>query len=85
MSNTLQCLSRILTCVLLPPSVQYEGQCGKLSHKEIVEVANTVLRGSERAPKGFSEEEPEHSPQGFAADGALTLPSSTVWAPKALS
>ena len=60
---------------------------------------NCPLRGSVRAPEGFSEGKPEaakprgHSPQGFAAEGlpkensegALTLPRSTVSAPKALS
>ena len=51
-----------------------------------------MLRGSVRAPEGFSEGKPEaakprgRSPQGFAAEGlpeenpegALTLPRSTV-------
>ena len=64
----------------------------KLSPKESVEGANTVLRGSVRAPKGFFKDKPEaaklrwRSPQGFAAKGllgenpkeALTLPRSTV-------
>ena len=58
-----------------------------------------MLRGSVRAPKGFSEGKPEaskprgRSPQGFEAEGlpeenpeeALTLPRSTVSAPEALS
>ena len=71
----------------------------KLSPKEIVEVADTVLRGSVRTPERFSEGKPEAakprgpSPRGFAAEGlpeenpegALTLPRSTVSAPKALS
>ena len=52
----------------------------KLSPKESVKGANTVLRGSVRAPKGFSEGLPEENPEG-----ALTLPRSTVSAPKALS
>ena len=45
----------------------------KLSPKESVEGADTVLRGSVRAPKGFSEGLPEDNPEG-----ALTLPRSTV-------
>ena len=64
----------------------------KLSPKESVEVADAVVRGSLRAPEGFSKGKPEaakprgRSPRGFAAeclpkenpDGALTLPRSTV-------
>ena len=64
----------------------------KLSPKESVEGAHTVLRGSVRAPVGFSEGKPKagklrgRSPQGIAAEGlpkenperALTLPCSTV-------
>ena len=71
----------------------------KRSPKESVEGANTVLRGSVRAPEGLSKGQPEaakprgQSPQGFSAkglseenpEGALRLPRSTVWAPKALS
>ena len=71
----------------------------KLSPKESVEGADTVLRGSVRAPKKFSEGKPEaakprgRSPRGFAAEGlpeenpegALTLTRSTVSAPEALS
>ena len=71
----------------------------KRSPKESVEGANTVLRGSVRVPKGFSEGKPKaakprgRSPQGFAAEvspkenpkGALTLPRSTVPAPESLS
>ena len=71
----------------------------KLSPKESVEGADTALRGSVKAPKGFSEGKPKaaklrgHSPQGFAAEGlpeenpegALPLPRSTVSAPKVLS
>ena len=67
--------------------------------KESVEGDDTVLRGSVRAPKGFSKGKPEaakprgRSPQGFAAEGlpeenlegALTLPQSKVSAPEALS
>ena len=61
----------------------------KLSPKESVKGTDTVLRGSVSAPKGFS----ESSLRGFEAEGlpeenlegALTLPSSTVSAPKALS
>ena len=65
--------------------------------KESVEGDDTVLRGSVRAPEGFSEGKIEaakprgHSPQGFAAkglpeensEGSLTLPQSTVSAPEA--
>ena len=46
----------------------------KLSPKESVEGADTVLRGSVRATEGFSEGKPEaakprgRSPQGFAAE-----------------
>ena len=68
------------------------GSVEKLSPKESVEGAHTVLRGSVRAPEGFSEGKPEaakprgRSPRGFAAEGlpeenpegALTLPRSTV-------
>ena len=75
------------------------GSVEKLSPKESVEGADTVLRGSVRAPEGFSEGKPEaakprgRSPRGFAAEGlpkenpegALTLTRSTVSAPKALS
>ena len=75
------------------------GSVEKLSPKESVEGADTVLRGSVRAPEGFSEGKPKAakprgpSPRGFAAEGlpeenpegALTLPRSTVSAPKALS
>ena len=71
----------------------------KLSPKESVVGADTVLRGSVRAPEGFSEGKPEAakprgcSPQGFAdeglpeenPEGALTLTRSTLLAPKALS
>jgi len=75
------------------------GSVEKLSPKESVEGADTVLRGSVRALKGFSEGKPKaakprgRSPRGFAAEGlleenpkgAFTLPRSTVSAPKALS
>ena len=75
------------------------GSVEKLSPKESVKGADTVLRGSVRAPEGFSEGKPEaakprgRSPRGFAAEGlpeenpegALTLPRSTVSAPEALS
>ena len=75
------------------------GSVEKLSPKESVEGTNTVLRGSVSALKGGSEGKPEaskprgHSPRGFEAEGlpeenpegALTLPRSTVLAPKALS
>ena len=71
----------------------------KLSPKESVEGTDTVLRGSVRAPKGFSEGKPEaskprgHSPRGFEASGlrsdnplgTLTLSRRTVTAPEALS
>ena len=64
----------------------------KLSPKESVEGARTVLRGSVRALKVFSEGKPKavkprgRSPAGFAAEdlpeenpeGAITLPRSTV-------
>ena len=64
----------------------------KLSPKESVWGAHTVLRGTVRAPEEFSEGKPKaakprgHSPHDFAAegfpkenpDGALTLPRSTV-------
>ena len=70
-----------------------------MSLKESVEGANTVLRGTVRAPERFSKGKPMavkprgHSPQGFAAkslpeenpEGALTLPRSTVSAPEAFS
>ena len=69
-----------------------KGSVEKLSPKKSVEDAYTVLRGSVRAPKGFSKGKPEaakqrgRSPRGFAAkgwpeenlEGALTLPRSTV-------
>ena len=35
------------------------GSVEKLSPKESVEGADTVLRGSVRAPEGFSEDKPE--------------------------
>ena len=68
------------------------GSVEKLSPRESVVSANTVLRGSVRAPEGFSKGKPEaakprgRSPRGFAAEGlpeenpegALTLPRSTV-------
>ena len=47
----------------------------KLSPKESVKVANTVLRGSVRAPEGFSQGKPEaakprgRNPQSFACEG----------------
>ena len=49
----------------------------QLSPKESVEGADTVLRGSVRAPEGFSKGKPEAakprgcSPQGFSAEGLL--------------
>ena len=45
----------------------------KLSPKESVKGTDTVLRGSVRAPKGFSESLPEEN-----AEGALTLSRSTM-------
>ena len=71
------------------------GSVEKLSPKENVEGAHTVLRGSVRAPEGFSEGKPEaakprgHSPRAFEAEGlskeipegALKLPAA-VKAPK---
>ena len=74
------------------------GSVEKLSPKESAEGADTVLRGSVKAPKEFSEGKPEaaktrgRSPRGFAAEGlpeanpkgALTLTQSTVSAPEAL-
>ena len=63
--------------VCLKASVENpRGSVEKLSPKESVEGADTVLRGSVRAPEGLPKENPE---------GALTLPRSTVSAPKALS
>ena len=67
--------------------------------KESVKGDDTVLRGSVRAPEGFSEGKPKaakprgRSPQGFAvkglpeenSEGALTLHRSTVSAPEELS
>ena len=64
------------------------GSVEKLSPRESVKGGNTALRGSVRAPEGFSEGKPEaakprgRSPQGFAAKG---LPLSTVSAPSTLS
>ena len=52
-----------------------QGSVEKLSPKENVEGAHTVLRGSVRAPKGCSEGKPKaakprgRSPQGFAVKG----------------
>ena len=49
----------------------------KLSLKLSAKGADTVLRGTVRAPEGFSEGKPEaaktrgRSPQGFAAKGLL--------------
>ena len=79
------------------PSI--ENSCCTLSPKESVEGADTVLRGSVRAPEGFSKGKPEaanprgRSPRGFAAKGlpkenpmgALTLPLRTVSVPLTLS
>ena len=56
----------------------------KLSPKEIVEGADSVLGGSVKAPKGFSKGKPDGLPEENP-EGALTLPHSTVSAPKALS
>ena len=75
------------------------GSVEKLSPEESVKGADTVLKGSVRAPKGFSKGKPEAakprgpSPRRFAAKGlpeenpkgALTLTRSTVSAPNALS
>ena len=75
------------------------GSVEKLSLKESVKGGDAALRDSVRAPKGFSKGKPKaakprgRSPQGFAAkglfeenpEGALKLPRSAVWAPKALS
>ena len=75
------------------------GSVEKLSPKESVEGANTVLRGNVRAPKEFSEGKPEaakprgRSPQVFTAKGlpeknpkgALTLPSSRESVTEAIS
>ena len=61
--------------------------------KESVKGDDTVLRGSVRAPEGFSEGKAEAAkPRGAAPEGlpeenpegALTLPQSTVSAPEAL-
>ena len=56
----------------------------KLSPKESVEGAHTVLRGSVRAPEGFSEGKPEaakqrgRSPRGFAAEAFNLLPREYI-------
>ena len=56
----------------------------KLSPKESVEGARTVLRGSVRAPEGFSEGRPKaakprgQSSQGFAAEGLGVHPFSKL-------
>ena len=57
-------------------TVEYpRGSVEKLSPKESVEGANTVLRVSVGAPKGFSEGKPKAakqrgcSPRGFSAKG----------------
>ena len=68
------------------------GSVEKLSPKESIEGADTVLRGSVRAPEGFSKGKPKaakprgRSPQGFSAKGlpeespkrGLTVPRSSV-------
>ena len=72
--------------------LKIRGAVGKTAPKESKDGDHTALRGSVRAPKGFSEGKPEaakprgRSPRGFAAEGlpeenpegALTLPRSTV-------
>ena len=52
----------------------------KLSSKESVEGVNTMLRGSARAPEGFSEGKPEAAKQREGVGSFSTLPhgSSTV-------
>ena len=71
----------------------------KLPPKESVKGADTVIRGSVRAPEGFSQGKPEAAKprgrnlQGFAdkvwpeenPKRTLTLPHSAMLAPKALS
>ena len=68
------------------------GSVEKLSSKESIKGAQTVLRDRVRLPKGFTEGKPEaakprgRSPQGYEAkglpkenfEGTLTLPCSTV-------
>ena len=55
------------------------GSGEKLSSKKSIKGADTVPRGSVRAPKGFAEGKPEaakprgRSPQGFAAKGLPQL------------
>ena len=55
------------------------GSVEKLSHNESVEGADTVLRGSVRAPEGFSKGTPEaarprgRSPRDFAAEGIFVV------------
>ena len=83
----------LVIIVSLKATVEHSrGSVEKLFPKESVEGAHTVLRGSVRAPEGFSEGKPKaakprgRSPRGFAAEGlpkenpegALTLPRSTV-------
>ena len=57
------------------------GSVEKLSPKESVEGAHTVLRDSVRVPEGFSQGKPEAAAEGLPeenSEGALTLPRSTV-------
>ena len=60
------------------------GSVEKLSSKESVEYAHTVLRGSARAPEGFSKGKPEAEktegaqPPRFCSQGESCFPSSEV-------
>ena len=94
------CFFPSATLISLKATVKNQrGSVKKLSPKGSVEVGDTALRGSVRAPKGFSEGKPEaskprgRSPRGFEGEGlpeenpegALTLPCSTVSPPEELS
>ena len=54
----------------------------KLSPKESVEDANTVLWGSVRAPKGFSEGKPKAAKPNFCSQGFTQGKSSPHTAPQ---
>ena len=57
------------------------GSVEKLSLKESVEGANTVLRGSVRATKGFSEGKPEAAkPKGRSPEGKSHYARDLPWA-----
>ena len=58
------------------------GRVEKLSPKESAEGADTVLRGSVRAPKGFSEGKPEAAkPKGRGAEWAM-IPKLKIFGQK---